>query len=157
MKNLKQDIEKPRKLALYCHMESDNWYMVRDVRYLTHDEHYRPLPEGQTREDVYEGFARVSEPIDIQFTAINSDEIVAKAVEALNAEEMKILNDLNAKLAKIRDRKHQLLALTHQTAECDHEWEYAEYDPSVGLTGSGKACAKCGKTAEDDRGEPDDL
>lgn len=44
---------------------------------------------------------------------------------------------------------------TEHVAECDHEWEYWDADPSVGIMASGKACLKCQIVAEDDRGDDD--
>lgn len=42
---------------------------------------------------------------------------------------------------------------TLTTDECslggDHDWERSEYDPSVGMMGSGQTCVKCGAWRDD--------
>lgn len=157
MKDINKEVARPRKLALYMRMNEHAWYTVWEVQYTDRDEHYTKLPEGEWREQPMEGYVRITEPMTVNFTAIGSEEIVQRAVESLNAEERAAIEDLNKKIASIRDRKNQLLALTHQTAECEHEWEYTDADPSVGIVTSGKTCAKCGTTAEDDRGGDDDY
>jgi hypothetical protein len=111
--HFKAEIDKPHKVALYASMEHD-WVMVWEVRYDAYDERYNKLPDGQMREIPREGYVRLTEPVDIKFTAITDDEMVQKAVESLNEEERKAIEALNAKIASIRDRKSQLLALTNQ-------------------------------------------
>lgn len=114
MKNIKTAVQKPREVALYAHMSSDDWYTVFEVTYSNRDEHYTPLQTGQRRELPMEGYVRVSAPLEVKFTAIDEDMVIQKAVESLNAEERKAIEDLNAKIASIRERKNQLLALGHQ-------------------------------------------
>jgi len=113
MKDLGEQIKRPRKIALFRSLDSD-WIMIDEVRQSTLDENYRPLPEGQTREATYKGYVRISEPVDIAFTPLADDSIIQGAVAALNAAEREAINELNAKIAAIREKKAQLLALTHQ-------------------------------------------
>jgi hypothetical protein len=116
VKDIKAMVQQPREIALYCAMESD-FYIILQVNYSRHDEHCRPLPEGQRREFPIEGYTRVSEPLTVSFIALDTNTLVRNAVEALNEEERKTIDELNRKLAQIRDKKSQLLALTHQTEQ----------------------------------------
>lgn len=113
MKNLKEETAKRRTIALYANLEG-NWFMVNEVRYVPYDERYTPLPDGQHRETVMDGYVRVSEPVEVDFSAIGNDQIIAKAVESLTETERKIQVEAETKLAKVREQKRQLLALTHQ-------------------------------------------
>lgn len=113
MKNFKEEVSKPHFVALYGHLEL-NFVSVNEVRYVNYDEHYAPLPEGQTREMPCNGYVRLTEPVEVRFTAIDNDALVRNAVESLNEQERKVVEELNEKLAQIRERKNQLLALTHQ-------------------------------------------
>lgn len=117
MKDFKDAIAQPREVALYANLSCDNWFTVFEVHYNDRDEHGQLLPNGQRREQPWEGRVRISEPVKIQFAAISNDTIVRNAVESLNEEERKVIAELNNKLADIRDRKNQLLALTHQKDE----------------------------------------
>lgn len=114
MKNIKETVARPRTVALYSSMDMDDYYAVMEVLYVDYDEHYSPLPAGQKREYPKSSYVRISEPIEITFSAITNDEIVARAVESLNEEERKVIDELNRKIAAIREKKSQLLALTHQ-------------------------------------------
>lgn len=115
MKDFKEEIAKPRKIALYANMEG-GYCLVDEVRFVRHDEHFRPLPNGQQRERVMDGYVRITEPVEINLAAIGNDEIVAKAVESLTETERKIMVEMEEKLMKIREQKKQLLALTYQPA-----------------------------------------
>jgi hypothetical protein len=112
VKNLKEELAKPRKVAIYASLDSDFCY-VTDVRYSTLDEHYRPLPEGEVREQPMKGYVRISQPVAIEFRAISDDDVVANAIQSLDAAEREAINELNAKIAAIREQKAQFLALTH--------------------------------------------
>ncbi len=114
MKDIKDIAAKPRKVALYASMDMSDYYYVADVMYVDYDEHFTPLPAGQLREYPKLNCVRITEPVEVTFTAISNDEVVAKAVESLNEEERKAIEELNAKIAAIREKKSQLLALTHQ-------------------------------------------
>jgi hypothetical protein len=114
MKNMKETIAKPRKVALYASLDSD-YCMVDEVRINTHDEHYRALPDGETRERILKGYVRITEPVDVAFSSLTDDSIVQKAVESLDAAEQEAIRELNAKIAAIRSQKAQLLTLTHQS------------------------------------------
>lgn len=116
MKDFREAISKPREIALYT-MTDSNSLLPLSVSYTHYDENFQPLPEGQQRESPISGFVRVSEPVTVQFAPIDNDTMVRNAVEALNAEERKTIDELNTKLAQIRERKQQLLALTHEPAE----------------------------------------
>jgi hypothetical protein len=114
MKNFKEHIDRPRKIALYADLTIDDFVMTHEVNYVTYDEHYTRLPEGESREIPMEGSVRITEPVDVSFTAIDNDAIVSNAVKSLDAEELKLRAELNKKIATIRDRKNQLLALRYQ-------------------------------------------
>jgi hypothetical protein len=113
VKDMKEEISRPRNIALYKSLDSD-WYTVDEVRFATFDEHYRPLPEGEAREKVMKGFVRVSEPVEVTFSQLGNDSIIQKAVESLDEAEREAIRELNAKIAAIREQKSQLLALTYQ-------------------------------------------
>jgi hypothetical protein len=88
---------------------------------VTFDEHYTPLPNGERREKTHTESVRVTEPVRVQFSGIGQKEMVTNAIESLGQQEQKLRAELNAKLAEIKERKNQLLALTHQPAEShDH-------------------------------------
>jgi hypothetical protein len=114
MKDVRDQVAKKRKVALYASMDMGDYYPVLEVSYVDYDEHLNPLPAGQLREYPKQGYVRISEPIELSFSPISNDEIVAKAVESLNEEERKAIDELNRKIAAIREKKSQLLALTHQ-------------------------------------------
>jgi len=115
MKDFKELLVKPRKVALYASFDIDT-ALVLEINYSRYDEHYSLLPEGQMREKPIQGCVRISEPMEVTFQGIDNDEVIQKAVESLDAEERKAIEDLNAKIADIRERKSQLLALTHESA-----------------------------------------
>jgi hypothetical protein len=110
-KDMRAEVLKPRKIALYLSIEH-GWYSVWEVRYTERDEHYRKLEVP--REEPRANYVRVSEPVDIEFRPINSDQVVANAVEALNEAERALLREMNSKIAEIRNRKAQLRCLTHE-------------------------------------------
>jgi len=114
MKNVRDIVSKPRKVALYASMVISDHYPVLEVSYVDYDEHYTPLENGQLREYPKTGYVRISEPVEVEFAAIDKDEIVAKAFESLNEEERNAIEELNTKIAVIREKKAQLLVLTHQ-------------------------------------------
>lgn len=113
MKDFKEEIVRPRKVALYKSLDS-SWFMLDEVQQTTLDENYRPLPDGETRERTIKGYVRVSEPVEITLAPLADDSIVQKAVESLDALERDAYRELNEKIAAIRSQKAQLLALTHQ-------------------------------------------
>lgn len=117
--DIKGEVAKPRKIALYARMNDHVWFTIFEMQYVTHDEHYAPLPVGQHREVSFEGYVRITEPVDLKLTAIDDDSIVQKAVESLNEEERKAIEELNKKIVGIRERKNQLLSLTHQPEVCE--------------------------------------
>lgn len=112
MKDFKTEILRRRPVALYQSISSD-YFFVDEVKYATHDERYEPLPEGEKRERVSKDYVRISEPVEIGFEALTDDSIVQKAVAALDEAERVAINELNAKIASIRQQKASLLALTH--------------------------------------------
>jgi hypothetical protein len=122
MKDLKEDIQKARKIALYLYSRGTNtspWYSVAEVHFSQYGANYERLPDGQEREEPRDGFTRVSDIIDVTFTPLNSEDVIQQAVASLDEEERKTMAELNQKLAEIRGRKAQLLALTHQTETID--------------------------------------
>lgn len=116
MNETKEHFAKPRKVALYMHMSGalQGWVHVAEVRYVDYDEHYQTLPGGQQREKQDAGSVRISQPLEIAFTAADNEQVVANAVAALDEAERQAIEDLNKKLADIRGRKAQFLALSHQ-------------------------------------------
>lgn len=114
MKKFQEAIAEPREVALYANLTMDDCVFVREVRYCTYDEHYMPLQDGERRELPYEGYVRITQPIVVTFNPVDSNMIVRNAVESLSEQERKTVEELNTKLAQIRERKNQLLALTHQ-------------------------------------------
>ena len=113
MKDLKEQLDRPRAVALYTSLTMDFSY-VTEVSYVRHDENYEPLPNGQKRERPLEGYVRVSQPVEINLLATDNDSMLQNAAASLDEEERKARNELEAKLVKIRDCRSQLLALTHQ-------------------------------------------
>lgn len=114
MKDFKEAFVAPRMVALYAFIGEHTWFSVFEVAYSNLDERYQPLPEGQRREVPMDNYVRISEPVKVDFASIGTGDMVRNAVDALNAHERKVIDELNKKLADIRERKHQLLALTHQ-------------------------------------------
>ncbi len=117
MKDVRDIVANPRKVALYASLEMSDYYPVMEVLYVNYDEHYSTLPDGQLREYPKNDYVRISEPVEIQFTSISHDEMVARAVDSLNEQERKAVDELNKKIAGIREKKAQLLALTYQEAQ----------------------------------------
>ena len=117
MKDMKEAIAKSRKVAVYASLGEHVWYPIFEVTYRRRDERYQPLPDGQLRELPIENFVRVSEPVEINFTAASDNSVVQLAIESLNAAERKAIDELNTKITAIREQKAQLLALTHQTEQ----------------------------------------
>lgn len=114
MKDFKEAIAKPREVALYARMGEHTWISVFEVTYSQFDVRFQPLPEGQSRELTLDGYVRISDPVKMTFTSTDQDTMVRNAVETLNEEERKAVDELNKKIAAIREKKSQLLALTHQ-------------------------------------------
>lgn len=111
--NIKEEIAKSRKVALYASLDSAYSY-VSEVDYVDYDEHYHPYPDGQTRERQKKGYVRISEPVEISFSAISNDAVIENAVKSLDEAERAVIREMNEKIAAIRGQKAQLLALTHQ-------------------------------------------
>lgn len=118
MIKIKEEVAKPRRVALYASLDS-SWCYVSEVDYIRHDEHYQALPDGQERERPKKGFVRVSEPLLIELRQLTDDTIVQKAIESLDEAERQAISELNEKIAAIRGQKAQLLALTHQPDEAN--------------------------------------
>jgi hypothetical protein len=116
VKNFKEELAKSREVALYAHLSHHTWFAVFEVSYSEFDECSRPLDEGQRREITMDSYVRISEPVKINFTGIDNETMVRNAVEALNAEERKLIDEMNKKLADLREQKNQLMALTYQGA-----------------------------------------
>lgn len=114
MKDFKDEIAKTRLVALYASMDLTGYFSVYEVTYKNYDEHYNTLPAGEKRENLRTSYVRISEPIEVAFTSVSSDEVIQKAVATLDAEERQAIEELNKKVASIRERKSQLLAITFQ-------------------------------------------
>lgn len=115
--DLKEEIAKPRSMALYMSLTGGGYVYMSEVHYVSHDEHWTPLPEGERREQPHDNAVRVTEPVEVRLAAIGQKEMVKNAVDSLNEQERKLYKEMNAKLAEIKERKNQLLALTHQPEE----------------------------------------
>ncbi len=114
MKNFKEAIARPRKVALYAHLTIDDFYSLDEVRIVNYDEHFDTLPDGQTREVSREGYVRITELAEVTLSPIDNDAIVRNAVVSLDEQERQLRAELNKKIAEIQDRRNQLLALTYQ-------------------------------------------
>lgn len=112
MKNLKDELAKLRNVAVYASLES-SYCHVTDVTFSKFDEHYVALPDGETREKPMKGYVRISEIIPVEFRPISEDSVVANAIQSLDAAEREAIQELNAKIAAIREQKAQFLALAH--------------------------------------------
>lgn len=123
MKDMKEEVAKPRRVALYLYTRATTsgttWYSVSEVHFSQYDEHYQRLPDGQEREEPRDGFTRVSDIIEMAFTPLSSEDVIQQAVASLDEEERKTMAELNQKLAEIRGRKSQLLALTYNPETVD--------------------------------------
>lgn len=91
----------PRQVALYQDM-SHGW--TRVSRFWGKDDSLN-----------HSGDVRISEPLDVTFKPLSSNEAITNAVAVLDAQEKKLLADTEMSLRKIREQKQNLLALTHQT------------------------------------------
>lgn len=111
------EIGKPRKVALYMNLNAPSSLTVWEVPYVAWDERYAPLPAGQTRERPRNSYVRVSDPLEVGFTPVDDDSMVRNAVSSLDEQERALLDELNRKLADIKERRNQLLALTYQADE----------------------------------------
>lgn len=114
MDNLKDAFAKPRLVAMYAHLTVNEIFSVFEVTYCDYDEHYRALAPGERRENLRASYVRISEPVEVTFTSVSNDEVIQKAVATLDAEERQAIDELNKKVAAIRERKSQLLAITFQ-------------------------------------------
>lgn len=140
MKEFKEQIANAREVAMYASMTMDDFVMVDWVRYVDYDEHFQALPPGQTREVPPTNYVRITQPVAVKFTPITNEEVVACAMASLNEQERKTIDELNQKLAAIREKKSQLLALTHQPEPCGHPVG------RVGVNAAGNAeCGVCGQ------------
>ena len=117
MKDFKEQIGKPRVLALYANLTVDDYTAVFEMTFVDYDEHYETLPVGEQRERTMEGWVRISEPVEVQFSCIDNDSIVRNAVASLEEQERQLRAELAKKLVTLHDRKNQLLALTYQPAQ----------------------------------------
>jgi hypothetical protein len=113
---LADELGKTRKVALHLCVEYAGMSpSLMEVHYTDRDENYYRLPEGQLRERPLPGYARVSSIIEITgFAPLARDEVMANAVKSLDAQEREAYVELQKKLDVIRERKQQLLALTHE-------------------------------------------
>lgn len=123
MNDMKEEVSKTRKVALYLYTRGNSgspWYSISEVHFSQYSEHYDRLPEGQWREEPRDGFTRVSDIVEMAFTPLSQESVIEQAVASLEEEERKTMAELNQKLADIRGRKAQLLALTYQPSETTH-------------------------------------
>jgi len=113
VKDFKADLAKQRSVALYANLTMD-FVTINEVRLVDYDAQYKPLHEGERRELPWTSYVRISEPVEVAFAPISNDEMIQQAVSALDTEERGVIEELNTKLASIRERKQQLLAITFQ-------------------------------------------
>jgi hypothetical protein len=71
------------------------------------------------KESMISGYVRISEPVQMRFQPLSQEEVLQSAVAAFDAEERKAREECNKRVAQIRERKAQLLALTYQPASVD--------------------------------------
>lgn len=114
MKDIKEAVAKPRKVALYAATDIDDYCTVMPVNLVSYDEHYASLPEGQEREKSYDKFVRISEIVELRFSPLTDEGIIQKAIESIDETERRLREELNKKIAELRQQKAQLLALTHE-------------------------------------------
>ncbi len=114
MNKFKEQIGKPRKIALYAHLTMEDYFLVDEVRYSPFDANFQPLPQGELREIPRRDSVRLTKPIEVVFEAEDDNSVVGNAVQSLEAEERRLREELATKIADIRERRQQLLALTHQ-------------------------------------------
>ena len=89
----------PHYVALYQSIEY-KWYSLL--------EHHPDSPR-------YDSHVRISEPVEVRFTKLQNSEAIQEAVAALDAREKSIVEEFGQALAKLREQKASLLALTHET------------------------------------------
>lgn len=63
---------------------------------------------------LHPGDVRISEPMELTFTRLNDEAVVASALETLSAMEQGARKELADKLVAIGMQRSQLLSLTHQ-------------------------------------------
>lgn len=112
MKSFKEKLAKPCRIAMYSSLDSDFCY-VTNVTFTKFDEHFDVLPDGAEREKPMKGFVRISEIVEVELRPVSDDTAVANAMQSLDQAEREAIQELNAKIASIREQKSQLLALTH--------------------------------------------
>lgn len=71
------------------------------------------------KDSTLNGYVRISEPVPMKFRPLPQDEVLQSAVAEFDAAERKARDECNQRIAQIRERKAQLLALTHQSASVD--------------------------------------
>lgn len=70
---------------------------------------------GDADDKVYHaGEARISEPLQVKFQPLSSEQAIQNAVASLDAQETKVRLECEEKILAIREQKASLLALTHQ-------------------------------------------
>lgn len=102
MSDKKNPLEQIHKVALYQSLKH-GWGHVSTF-YGEDDSQYHG-----------EDYVRISEPYEVKFVALTSDEAIQNAVATLDAAERKIRLELQQRLDAIQERRKNLLSLTHQT------------------------------------------
>jgi hypothetical protein len=72
---------------------------------------------AETDASYHSGSVRISEPTEVKFTQLANEEAIKNAIAMLDAEELRVLAELNQRIAEIREQKQGLLAITYQSAE----------------------------------------
>lgn len=69
---------------------------------------------GEDDTNYHGEYVRISEPMEIRFKGLSSEEALRNAIAGLDAEEKNIRLELGKRIAEIQERRSSLLALTHQ-------------------------------------------
>lgn len=96
----KNPLDSAYTVALYQYIGKNPWFTVFKME---------PGTSG-----LHDGFCRVSDPLEIHFSPLTGEDVIREAVLSLDAQEARVRDECNQKVAAIREQKSQLLALTHQ-------------------------------------------
>lgn len=86
--------------------------LYKDITY----KHAVAFPSGESFESM-EGYARVSEFVDIEFPALTTDAVVKQQLDALDRAEGELRRQFQMKLDGIENRRAELKAITFVPAD----------------------------------------
>jgi hypothetical protein len=98
---VKDPFAQPHAIALYKSLQY-GWSSV--------SQYYGPDKDAS----YHTGSVRISEPEMVKFTQLANEEAIKNAVGMLDAEELKVLAEMNRRIAEIREQRQGLLAITYQ-------------------------------------------